>query len=162
MNQKSLFRVVALVLFLAVSVAVMMAKSESDTECNVNPEYIIGDWFAQIDIPQNEMTIQMEMNIIDGGNCMIKCTWSGPYPTEEESGNARWKLDGNKLIITFPNEEERIRTDHIFGMENIYDITLAKERLVIVNNRQFRNVDVNFGRGYENRGFAEIIFPEDD
>lgn len=59
------------------------------------------------------------------------------------------------------NEEERIRTDNIFDMENTYDISLTKDKMTILDNRQFRNVDVNFGRGYEKRGFAVIIFPED-
>lgn len=60
--------------------------------------------------------------------------------------------------MTFLNEEERIATDHIFGLENVYDVSLTPDRLVILKNRQFRGVDVNFGRGYQNRGFAKIIF----
>lgn len=44
-----------------------------------------------------------------------------------------------------------------FGLENVYDVSLAPDRLVILKNRQFRGVDVNFGRGYQNRGFAKII-----
>lgn len=147
-------------LLLATAVPLMTAENGRDVDSNVNPKYIIGDWFAQIDLPQDEMTILMEMNFLDKENCIIKCRWSGPYPTEEESGKAKWILDGNKLVITFPNEEERIRTDNIFKMENIYDIMLTKDNLVILSDPQFRNVDVNFGKGYNNRGFAEIIFPE--
>lgn len=162
MNLKNLFRRITLMLLLATAVPLMKAENGRDADSNVNPKYIIGDWFAQIDIPQGEMTILMEINILDDENCIIKCRWSGPYPTEEESGKAKWKLDGNKLVITFPNEEERIQTDNIFDMENIYDITLTKDKLVILDNRQFRNVDINFGQGYDNRGFAEIIFPEND
>ena len=161
MNLKNLYRGIALMLFLIMSIPMALARNGKDVQTIVNPTYIIGDWFAQIDLPQGEMTILMEMNILDSENCEIKCRWSGPYPTEEESGRAKYRLKGNQLIITFINEEERIRTDNIFDMENIYDITLTKDQLVILDNRQFRNVDVNFGRGYENRGFAEIIFPED-
>ncbi len=123
---------------------------------------IIGDWFAQIDIPQGEITSLMEMNMLDTENCVISIKFSGPHPTEEESGKAKYKLEGNRLIITFLNEEEVIKLENIFDLENVYDINFTKDRLVILNNDQFRNVDVNFGRGYENRGFAEIIFPEDD
>lgn len=112
----------------------------------------------QIDIPQNELTILMEINIADSENCTVKCTWSGGFPTEEESGKAKYRFDGKQLTVTFLNEEERIATDHIFGLENVYDVSLAPDSLVILKNRQFRGVDVNFGRGYQNRGFAKIIF----
>lgn len=162
MKFKELFRGISVMLFLAFAVPMMIAHNGKNGNITLNPKYIIGDWFAQIDLPQGEMTILMEMNIVDSENCVIKCKWSGPYPTEEESGKAKYRLNGNRLTITFLNEEERIRTDNIFDMENIYDITLTKDRLVILDNRQFRNVDVNFGRGYKNRGFAKIIFPEDD
>lgn len=160
MKTYDLFRGIALMLFLTFTIPVIIAENKIDTERTLNKKYIIGDWFAQIDLPQEEMTILMEMSFLNKENCIIKCIWSGPYPTEEESGKAKWKLDGNKLVITFPNEEERIRTDNIFKMENIYDITLTKDKLVILSDPQFRNVDVNFGKGYDNRGFAEIIFPE--
>lgn len=30
--------------------------------------------------------------------------------------------------------------------------------LVIENSPQFRNIDINFGRGYKNRGFSKIVF----
>lgn len=100
--------------------------------------------------------------MLDTENCVISIKFSGPHPTEEESGKAKYKLEGNRLIITFLNEEEVIKLENIFDLENVYDINFTKDRLVILNNDQFRNVDVNFGRGYENRGFAEIIFPEDD
>lgn len=162
MNLKNLFRGITLMLLLATAVQLMTAENGRYVDSNVNPKYIIGDWFTQIDIPQGEMTILMEMNILDDENCIIKCTWSGPYPTKEESGKAKWKLDGNKLVITFPNEEERIRTDNVFHMENIYHISQTKDKLVLINNPQFRNVEVLFGRGYENRGFTKIIFPDDD
>lgn len=158
MNLKNLFRVITLMLLLTLTIPVMIAQNGPDTDSPIKAECIIGDWFAQIDITQEEMTILMEINILDTKNCIINCRWSGPYPTEEESGKAKWKIDGNKLVITFPNEEERIRTDNIFDMKNIYHISLTKDKLVILNNPMFRNVDVNFGRGYENRGFAEIIF----
>lgn len=162
MDIKKLFRGITLVLFLALAIPVIIAKNVRDADSSMNTKYIFGDWFAQIDIPQGEMTFLMEMNILDTKNCIIKCTWSGPYPTKEESGKAKWKLDGNKLVITFPNEEELITTDNVFDMENIYEISLTKDRLVILNSPQFRNVDLNFGLGYENRGFAKIIFPDDD
>lgn len=149
-------------LFLIIAIPIMIAHNGKDVQTSVNPRYIIDDWFAQIDLPQGEMTILVEMNIMDSENCEIKCRWSGPYPTEEESGKAKYRLEGNQLIITFLNEEERIRTDNIFDIENIYDIKLTKDKLVILDNRQFRNMDVNFGRGYQNRGFAEIIFTDDD
>lgn len=145
----------------ALAVPVKMAKNEVDAQCIVNPKNIIGDWFAQIDLPQAEMTVLMEMNIFDWENCVIKCRWSKPDRTKEEAGKAKYKLRGNQLIITFLNEEELIRTDNVFDMENIYDITLTKDKLTILDNRQFRNVDVDFGRGYEKRRFVEIIFPED-
>lgn len=161
MNIKQLFRGVVVMLFIATTVPMMMAKNEVDAQCIVNTKHIIGDWFAQIDLPQGEMTILIEMNIRDSENCVIKCRWSGPYPTVEEAGKAKYRLRGNQLIITFLNEEERIRTDNIFDMENTYDISLTKDKMTILDNRQFRNVDVNFGRGYEKREFAVIIFPED-
>lgn len=162
MNFKKLFRGITVMFFIAISIPMMIAQTGNNVQSITNPMSIIGDWFAQIDIPQGEMTILMEMNILDSENCEIKCRWSGPYPTEVESGKAKYRLNGNQLVITFLNEEERIRTDNIFDMENTYEIALTKDKLIILDNRQFRNVDVNFGKGYDNRGFAEIIFPEDD
>lgn len=114
MNLKNLYRWIALMLFLIMSIPLALARNGKDVQTIVNPKYIIGDWFAQIDLPQGEMTILMEMNILDSENCEIKCIWSRPYPTEEESGKAKYRLKGNQLIITFINEEERIRTDNIF------------------------------------------------
>lgn len=154
MKFKELFRGITLTLFLAIAANVMIAQNKSMR--------IIGDWFAQIDMPQAEITCLMEMNILDGENCVIWIKFSGPYPSEEESGKAKYKLEGNKLVVTFLNEEEVIKLENIFDLENVYDISLSKDRLVILDNEQFRKVDVNFGRGYANRGFAEIIFPEDD
>lgn len=162
MKFKDLFRRITLTLFLAIAANVMIAQNKSNVHNIVNPEYIIGDWFAQIDMPQGEITCLMEMNMLDGENCVIWIKFSGSVPSEEESGKAKYKLEGNKLVIKFLNEEEVIKLENIFDLENVYDINLTKDRLVILNNEQFRNIDVNFGRGYENRGFAEIIFPEDD
>lgn len=162
MKLKDFLRWTTLILFLVLAIPVMNGKKGSSADSSVTTKYIIGDWFAQVNMPQGDITFLMEMNILDTENCIIKCTWSGPYPTEEKSGKAKWKLDGDKLVITFLNEDERIRTDNIFDMENIYDISLKKNSLVIHNNPRFRNVDVKFGRGYKKRGFTEVIFPDDD
>lgn len=149
-------------LFFVLSTFFVSAKRTESGVDNNDSENIIGDWFAQIDLPQDKATILLEFEIADKENCTIRCTWSGPYPTESESGKAKYKLNENKLIITFLNEEELIRTDHIFQMENIYNIKLTNDRLVIFDNRMFRNVDVIFGRGYGNRGFSKIIFPDNE
>lgn len=168
MELKSFFRkLVLVILFMGVAVPFLSARrTSSDTAVN-NRASIIGDWFAEIilteGVPGDETTILMEMNFLDKKNCIIKCRWSGGcYPTEEDSGKARYKLEGNRLIITFLNKKELIRTDHIFDLRNVYDITLTKDSLVILKNRQFRDVDVNFGRGYENRGYTKVVFPEDE
>lgn len=137
-----------------------MSTTASLRAATATDSIIIGDWFAQIDIPQNDLTILMEINIADSENCTVKCTWSGAFPTEEESGKAKYRFDGNQLTVTFLNEEERIATDHIFELENVYDVRLTPDRLIILKNPQFREVDVNFGRGYQNRGFAKIIFDD--
>lgn len=138
----------------------MSAKGHKDVDPSQYYKYLQGDWFAQIDIPQNELTMLMEINFLDKENCVIKCRWSGKYPTEEESGKAKYRIEGNRLVITFLNEKEIIRTDHIFDKENIYDIRVSKNKFVILKNRQFRYVDIYFGKGYDNRGFSEIIFPD--
>ena len=119
---------------------------------------IIGDWFAQIDIPQNDLVILLEFNLLDDENCVITGKWQCVSKSKEESGKAKYVFEGNTLIITFLNEDEIIRTDHVFYPENRYEVNFDGNKLTILNNRQFRNVDVNFGRGYENRGFAKIIF----
>lgn len=125
-----------------------------------NAEWIVGKWVAEIDMPQAELKILMELNMKDRGNCTVKCKWSAPYESRKDSGKAKYRLCGNQLTITFLNDDEVIKTDHIFDLENVYDIRLEKNELVILNNRQFRNVDIHFGRGYKKRGFSEIIFPE--
>lgn len=139
-------------------IGILIMSATASLRAATAADSIIGDWFAQIDIPQNELTILMEINIADSENCTVKCTWTGGFPTEEESGKAKYRFDGKQLTVIFLNEEERIATDNIFGLENVYDVSLAPDRLVILKNRQFRGVDVNFGRGYQNRGFAKIIF----
>lgn len=134
-------------------IGILIMSATASLRAATAADSIIGDWFAQIDIPQNELTILMEINIADSENCTVKCTWTGGFPTEEESGKAKYRFDGKQLTVTFLNEEERIA-----GLENVYDVSLTPDRLVILKNRQFRGVDVNFGRGYQNRGFAKIIF----
>lgn len=161
MTLKNCVRVIAFMLFFAIAVPGMIAKNGANADGRVNKKYLVGDWFAQIDIPQGETRILMEINILDSKNCVIKCRWISPGATEKKSGKAKYRLKGNQLTITFLNEDELIRTDHIFNMKNIYDISLTRDNLVIHNNKQFRNVDITFGRGYNNRGFAEILFPED-
>lgn len=128
-------------------IGILIMSATASLRAATAADSIIGDWFAQIDIPQNELTILMEINIADSENCTVKCTWTGGFPTEEESGKAKYRFDGKQLTVTFLNEEERIATDNIFGLENVYDVSLAPDRLVILKNRQFRGVDVNFGRG---------------
>ncbi len=129
-------------------------------QCKDDSRNIIGNWVAQIDLPQSKLTILMNINILDQENCVIKCKWSVPNKEKKkETGRAKYYLDGNRLVITFLNNEEIIQTDNIFDKTNVYDISLTEDKLVILNNRQFRNVDVTFGRGYKNRGFAKIIFP---
>lgn len=120
---------------------------------------LIGEWFAQIDIPQNDLTILLEFDFLNSDDCVVKCKWmSENRATKEESGKAKYIMTNNQLIITFLNEDELIRYDHVFMMKNVYDIKRENGRFVIVNNRMFRNVDVPFGKGYENRGFAKILF----
>lgn len=122
---------------------------------------IIGDWYAQIDIPQNDLTILLNFNLSDNNNCVVNCRWSsmsGQISPIEESGKAKYTLNDNWLTITFLNQEEVIRTDHVFDLVNRYQIVLKDDKMVIVNNRQFRNVDVPFGNGAENLGHAQIIF----
>lgn len=158
------------VIWLLISLVVFSgyAKTSSDagnkaqaTAADTPSTDIKGDWFAQIDIPQNDLTILLEFNITDGRNCVVTGKWfdtTNPAHTEEESGRATYTLDGNRLTITFLNADEVIETDNVFDLVNVYDIRLENGRLTIVDNPQFRNVDVNFGRGYDNRGFAKIIF----
>lgn len=99
---------------------------------------------------------------MDDENCEIKCRWFNEYLSEEESGKARYKVTGDEPVITFLNEDEVIRTDNVFKRVNRYKVKLQGDELIIKNNRQFRFVDVTFGKGYDNRGFATILFPEED
>lgn len=89
-------------------IGILIMSTTASLRAATAADSIIGDWFAQIDIPQNELTILMEINIADSENCTVKCTWSGGFPTEEESGKAKYRFDGKQLTVTFLNEEERI------------------------------------------------------
>lgn len=155
-------KITLIILFIGLNFTNLSATKTRPLPHIENPDYITGDWFAQIDMPQDGITSLLEMNMLDNENCIIRLKFSGPFPSEEEYGKAKYKLEGSRLIITFLNEEEVIQLENIFDLENVYDINLTKDRLVILDNIQFRNVDVNFGRGYDKRGYAEIIFPENE
>lgn len=74
-------------------IGILIMSTTASLRAATAADSIIGDWFAQIDIPQNELTILMEINIADSENCTVKCTWSGGFPTEEESGKAKYRFD---------------------------------------------------------------------
>lgn len=149
-----------IVLLFIIFTAVTMASSANST-ANVEKSDLSGDWVAQINIPQNELTIILSLNFLDGESCIVTSKWIGDNGMSEvDSGIAKYILKNNKLIIDFINEDERIRTENVFEMHNVYDVKMVKGQLVIFNSRQFRNVDVYFGKGYANRGYCEIIFPD--
>ena len=125
---------------------------------NLTNESIIGFWVSEIDCPQNDMTMIFELNFSDDGRCIVKCKWFYKEESKEALGKATYGLTNNKLIINFLNEKEVIRMDNIFEQRNIYNIKFKDGKLVIENSPQFRNIDINFGRGYKNRGFSKIVF----
>lgn len=121
-----------------------------------------GDWFAQIDIPDNALTILLEFNLSGNSDCEIKCAWIDSESGElesEASGKATYSvIDGDKLEIKFLNRDELIREDNIFEMTNTYNFTIKGDKMIISDSPQFRNVDIEFGKGFENRGVSTIRF----
>ena len=150
------FIVLLFIFFTAVG---MLSAANSAT--TVSKSDLSGDWVAQINIPQNELTIILSLNFLDAESCIVTGKWIGDNGMSEvDSGIAKYTLKNNQLEIAFINEDELIRTDHVFEMHNVYDVKMVNGQLVIFNSRQFRNVDVYFGKGYANRGYCEIIFPD--
>lgn len=125
---------------------------------NLTNDSIIGHWVSEIDCPQNDMTMLFELNFSDDGRCMIKCKWFYSKESKEASGKATYNLSGNLLMIKFLNDKEVIHKDNIFKQNNIFSIKIEKGKLIIENSPQFRNIDINFGRGYKDRGFSKIVF----
>lgn len=121
---------------------------------------LTGDWFAQIDIPQNDLVIILEFNFTSVSDCTITCTWKRKGgETVTKKGKAKYrKLKSDTLEIKFLNEKEWIRYDHVFDMVNTYRYTFRNGKFVILPHRQFRNTEVIFGKGYKNRGYSKIIF----
>lgn len=121
-----------------------------------------GDWFAQIDIPDNDLTILLEFNLMKNSECVVNCEWIDTESRSTEakaSGNATYRvINDNELEIKFLNEKERIREDNIFDMTNIYRFRMQDGKMIILDNSQFRNVDITFGKGFENRGISTITF----
>ena len=168
MSVKKLLAVV-MMLFVFSSVAASKKSDASvDAQSEISPEAgaakssLQGDWFAQIDIPDNRLTIVLEFNLSGESECVIKCAWIDSENEEvkvEASGKATYRVvDGDKLEIKFLNSDERIREDNIFAMTNIYNFELRGDKMIILDNPQFRNVDIEFGKGYDNREFSTITF----
>ncbi|MCM1006138.1 MAG: hypothetical protein NC402_07565 [Prevotella sp.] len=119
---------------------------------------IIGDWYAEIYIPQNDLAIELEFNFNENKECEVKATWTKNSSSETERGRAEYSLRGNRLSIDFLNEDELITKDNVFSMHNTYDIELDGDRMTILNSPEFRNQDIQFGRGAENIGRNNITF----
>lgn len=138
------------------------AKAEGAKKINSKMnEAIVGNWWAQVDIPQNNLTIYMNFNLKTDGHGVVAVEWKGTDGRERErseSGKVSYCVAGDKLKIEFESPEELIKTDHIFRMVNEYRFTLEGEQLIIKDEPMFRYTDIVFGKGYENRGRAEIIF----
>lgn len=155
----SMKRLNAILLVIFSVFAATAQLSAADGGSAVSKGDLSGEWVAQIDIPQNGLTIMLSLDFTDAENCIVDCKWIGDNgEMEEESGKAKYSLDDNRLTIDFLNEDERIQTDNVFRIHNVYDVKMEDGHLVIFNSRQFRNVDVIFGRGYADRGHSQIIF----
>ncbi len=70
-------------------IGILIMSATASLRAATAADSIIGDWFAQIDIPQNELTILMEINIADSENCTVKCTWSGGFPHRGRVGQSQ-------------------------------------------------------------------------
>lgn len=138
------------------------AQSEGVAEAATAKTPLQGDWFAQIDIPDNQLTVLLEFNLSGQSECVVNCAWidsSNGEVESEASGKATYRVvDGDKLEIKFLNKDELITEDNIFEMTNIYNFELRGDKMIILDNPQFRNVDIEFGKGFDNRGFSTITF----
>ena len=143
-------------------VLILSALSLTAVADDYDMSLIEGDWFSQIDIPQNKLTIILEFNLMPDSDCIVNVTWRSQDGSRElkKTGKAKYRTEGSQLLIEFLNEGEWIRTDHVFDMLNRYDFYMSADHnnLIITNSPQFRRVDVTFGKGYSNRGFSKIIF----
>lgn len=160
---KKIFVLSLVLLFAAVLPACTSAgKSEKAVpeENQSSAPSLKGDWFAQIDIPQNNLVIILEFNFTSSTDCTVTCTWKGKSNGPViKTGKAKYRLfEPDMLEIKFLNEDEWIRYDHVFDMENTYQYTIRDGKLVILPHRQFRGTEVVFGKGFDNRGYSEIIF----
>lgn len=154
-------RIRTLIATILLTVGLYCYSAPSPETNPITAQTIVGDWFAQIDIPQNNLTIDLQFNLKADQSCVVKCSWSeiDGVTAIQHSGNAHYKvLTGNQLVIEFDSEDQLITFDHIFKMVNTYDFYMDEDKMVIYDCRAFRNVDVTFGKGYDNRGFAKIIF----
>lgn len=152
---------IILVVFAIVS-GLIDAKAEGAKEIYISMnEAVVGNWWAQVDIPQNNLTIYMNFNLKVDGQGVVAVEWKGTDGRgreRSERGKVSYCVAGDKLKIEFESPEELIKTDHIFRMVNEYRFALEGDRLTIKDEPMFRHTDIVFGKGFENRGRAEIIF----
>lgn len=139
----------------------MFAKNSisAQSQSMGNPKNLIGNWVAQINIPQSKMTILLEFDFLNKADCVIKCKWTKSDYSIFKYGRAKYELSDKQLTVTFLNKDEFIHRDNIFKFKNVYNIDFQEDKLLILGDSTYRNPDWCFGRGYENRGFATIIFP---
>lgn len=159
-------KILALCLALLLSAAIPTYTSAGTLEPNMprdnrpSKPSLIGDWFAQIDIPQNNLVIILEFNFTSATDCTVTCTWkkAGGKSVIKKGKAKYYILENNTLEIKFLNKDEWIRYDNVFDMVNTYQYTFRNGKFVILPHRQFRNTEVIFGKGYNNRGYSKITF----
>lgn len=157
---KNLYAILLVVFSFFAATTQLSAANESVI---INKSNLLGEWVAQIDIPQNDLSFLLSFDFLDAENCIVSCKWIQKNDKiVEKTGKATYSLENNQLVIRFLNKDEHISYDHIFGMENVYTIRLKNDQLILVNSPQFRNIDVYFGKGYNNRGFSKIVFSHED
>lgn len=61
-------------------IGILIMSATASLRAATAADSIIGDWFAQIDIPQNELTILMEINIADSETARSNARGQAAFP----------------------------------------------------------------------------------
>lgn len=134
------------------------SRKRNSKDRNSSSNQILGNWYALIQIPQNDLKIIENFNFYDDENCRITVVWIEDGDQYSESGEAKYYIKNDKLYVKFLNEDERIKHDNIYDLENEYDLNLTPDRMVFEKDEQTRGQDLIFSRNPNKPGECTITF----
>ena len=114
------------------------------------PDLLAGDWCSEVILNDSKFGFWMRFNFLENSICYVSIAWYAENAIYSEGGVASYSFDKSTSILNlnFKTEEDRIRGEHYFDMNNMFKVIKLTNDTLMLKRNDYPNDDVIIlGRG---------------